>query len=174
MVQCLHQSSVYFKKKLRVWTVQKCSPLVGVKTSLTCAGLQMTPSHVSVYSAENGNLRKSGSTFCHGTVVAPKQCLYQKESTRVESPKIYSACLCKNLIYLCGTANDPVSSRPVECQEGKFAEFWVYHVHCYLVCTKAMFISKGSYLYKESKNVFLSSVQKRHLPLRDCKRPHLK
>ena len=41
-------------------------------------------SQVSQYRAENGNLRKSRSTFCHGTVFAPNQCLYQKETTGIE------------------------------------------------------------------------------------------
>ena len=44
--------------------------------------------HVSQYSAENGNLRKSGSTFRHGTVFAPKECLHQKEARGMESPKM--------------------------------------------------------------------------------------
>ena len=99
--QCLYQ------RKLWVWRVQNCIPLVGAKTSLTCAGLQTTPSQVSVYRAGNGNLRKSGSTFCHVTVFALKQCLYQKEATGVESPKMYSSRRSKNLTHLCGTTNDP-------------------------------------------------------------------
>ena len=88
IVPCLHQSNVYIKRKLRVSTLQKCIPLVGAKSSLTCAGLEMTLSHVSQYRAENGNLRKSGSIFCHGAVFAPKQCLYQKEATGMDSPKM--------------------------------------------------------------------------------------
>ena len=103
----------YVKRNLRVWTVKKCIPLVSAKTSFTCPGLQMTPSQESQYRAENKILRKSGSTFSHGTVFAPKQCLYQKEATGMESPKIYSSRRCKNLVYLCGTANIPVSSKPV-------------------------------------------------------------
>ena len=99
--QCLYQ------RKLRVWRVQNCIPLVGAKTSLTCAGLQTTPSQVSEYRAGNGNLRKSGSTFCHVTVFAPKQSLYQKEATGMESPKMYSSRRSKNFTHLCGTANDP-------------------------------------------------------------------
>ena len=67
-----------------------------------------TPSQVSQYRTENGNLRNSGSTFSHGTVFAPKQCLYQKEATGMESPKMYSYSRCKNLTYLCGTANNPI------------------------------------------------------------------
>ena len=107
MVPCLHQSNVYIKRNLRVWIVNNA------KISLTCAGLQTTPSHVSQYWAENGNLRKSESTLSHGTVFAPKQCLHQKEATALNSPKMYSSRRCKNLTYLCGTANDSISSKPV-------------------------------------------------------------
>ena len=39
----------------------------------------------------------------------------------------------------------------------------------YRVCTKAMFISKGSYGCGEPKNVIASSVQQTHWPLRSCK-----
>ena len=88
MVPYLHQSNIYIKRKLSVWRVQNCKPLVGSKTSLTCAGLQITPSQGSEYSAENGNFRKSGSTLSNGTVFAPKQCLYQTEATGMESPKM--------------------------------------------------------------------------------------
>ena len=48
-------SNVYIKRKLSVWRVQKGISLVGAKASVTCAGLQTTPSHVSQYRAENGN-----------------------------------------------------------------------------------------------------------------------
>ena len=113
MVPCLHQGNICIKRKLRVWRVQKYIPLVGANTSLTCAGLQTTPSQESQYRAENGNLRYPVSNFCHGTVLAPKHCLYQKEATGMESPKLYSSRQCKNLTYLWGTANDPVSSEPV-------------------------------------------------------------
>ena len=117
MVPCLHQSNVYIKRKLRVWRVIKCTPLVSAKTSLTCAGLQTTLSEVSQYRAENGNLRKSGSTISHGTVYAPKQCLYQKEATGIETPKMYFSRRCKNFTYLWRTANDPVSCKRVYCRE---------------------------------------------------------
>ena len=60
------------KRKLRVWRVQEYIPLIGASPLLTCPGLQTTPSQVSQYRAENGNLRNSGSTYCHGTVFAQK------------------------------------------------------------------------------------------------------
>ena len=114
IVPCLNQSNAYIKRKLQVWTVQKCIPLVGAKTALTCAGLQTSPSHVSQYWVENRNLQKSGCTFRHGTVFAPKQYLYQKEATDMDSPKMHSSSRCKNRTYLCGTSNYPVSCNPVQ------------------------------------------------------------
>ena len=77
------------------------------KTALTCTGRPSTPSIVSQYKATNRNLRKSGSTIRHGTVIAPKQCLYHKEATGMESPKMYSSSRCKNRTYLCGTETTP-------------------------------------------------------------------
>ena len=73
MVQCLPQSNDYIKRKLWQWRAQKCIHLVGAISALTCAGPQTTPTHVRHYRAENGILGKSGATFCHGGMCAPKQ-----------------------------------------------------------------------------------------------------
>ena len=143
------------KRKLQIWRVQKCIPLVGAKTALTCAGRQPTRSHVRQYRAENGNFRKSGSTFRYGTVFAPMQCLYQKEAIGMKSPKMHSSRQCKRHTYLCGTTNYPVSCESVWGRERKFGEIRVYRSPWYRVCTKPMFISKRSYRYGESKNTFL-------------------
>ena len=147
MVPCLHQSNVYIKRNLQVWRVQKCILLVSAETALTCTGLKTTLSGVTQFRAENRNLRKSGSTFLHGTVFAPKQFLHQKEATGMESPKMRSSSRCKNRTCLCGTANYRVSCKPVHGRVRKFAEIWVYLSPLYRFCTKAMFISKGSYRY---------------------------
>ena len=88
-----------------VWREQKCTSLIGAKTTLTCTGLQTTAVHGGQYRAENGNLRKFGSTYCHGTVFAPKQYLHQNEANGMESPKMYFTCWCKNHTYLYGPAN---------------------------------------------------------------------
>ena len=154
MVPCLHQGNVYIKRKVQVWRVQKCIPLAGGNTTLTSAGRKTTPSHVSQYRAENRNLRKFGSSFRHASVFAPKQCLYQNETTGMESSKMYSSSRCKNRTYLFGTANYPASCKPVYGRERKFQEIQVYLSSWYCVCTKSMFISKESYRYGESKNVF--------------------
>ena len=158
IVLFLHQSNDYIKRKLQVWRIQKCIPLVGAKTALTCAGLQTTPSDETQYRAENGNLKKSRSTFRHGTVFAPKQCLNQKKATGMESPKMHLSSRCRNRTYLCGTSNYPVSGNQVQDREQKFVEIRFYLSLWHCDCTKEMFISKGSYRYGESKNPFLYSV----------------
>ena len=90
MVPCLHQGNVYTKRKLRVWRDQKCIPLVGAITPLNCAGRHNTPSQGRQYRAQNGNFGKLGRTYGHGTVFAPRKYLYQKESTGMERPEMYS------------------------------------------------------------------------------------
>ena len=125
MVPCLHQSNVHIKMKLQVWRVQICIVLVGAKTAFTSAGRKTTPSQVSNYRAENGNLMKSGSIFRHGTVFAPKQCLYEKEATEMESPKMHSSSRCKKSHLPVPYGKLPVSCKPVYGRERKFAEIQV-------------------------------------------------
>ena len=73
MVPCLHQGNIYNKRKVRVWRDQKCIPLVGAKTILTCASRQITPSRGRQYRAQNRKLRQLGRTYRHCTVFAPRQ-----------------------------------------------------------------------------------------------------
>ena len=58
MVPCLHKGNIYTKRKLRVWRVQKCIPLVGAITPLTCAVRQSTPSRGRHYRAQYGKLQR--------------------------------------------------------------------------------------------------------------------
>ena len=91
MVPCLHQGIIYTKRKLRVWRDQKCIPLVGAITPLTCAVRHNTPSRGRRYRAQNGKFGKLGRTYGHSTVFAPKIYLCQKETTALERPEMYSA-----------------------------------------------------------------------------------
>ena len=141
---CLHQGKIYIKRELGEWRVQKCIPLVGAKTPLTCAGRQTTPSEGRRYRAENGNLRKFGRIHRHGTVCAPRPYLYQKTARGMESPELYSFSRCKNPSYLCWPSNYPVSREAVKGRERKLAKIWEDLSPWYRVCTKAIFISKGS------------------------------
>ena len=73
MVPCLHQGNIYNKRKLRVWTDQKCILLVGAITPITYAGCQNTPSRGRRYRAQNEKLPKLGRTYRHGTLFAPRK-----------------------------------------------------------------------------------------------------
>ena len=152
MVPRLHQRNLYIKRRLKVWRVQKCTPLVGAKTALTCAGLKT----ISVWcEAVMARERKFRATFSHGTVFAPQQCLYGKEAAGMESIKMYYSCRIKSRTYLCGPANYHVSCKAVYGRERKFPDVLMYLSPWYHVCTKVIFISKRSYGYGESNNVFL-------------------
>ena len=109
MVQRLHQSNSYTKRKLLLWRVQKCISLVGEETILSSAGTQTTSFQKGEYRAENGNIRNFGDSNPHGTAIAPKQWLYQKEGAGMESSKMYCSSRCRNSIYQCGVENHPVS-----------------------------------------------------------------
>ena len=100
MVPCLHQRNINIQRKLRVARGQECIPLLGAQTPLTCAGQKTTLFHGGRYRAEDGNLRKLGWTDCHGTVFAPKKCLYPQEAVSMERTEMYSTSRCKNHNYL--------------------------------------------------------------------------
>ena len=72
------------------------------KNPLTCAGRQFTTSQGRRYRAEKGNLRILGWTYRHCTVFAPRQYIYRKEATGMESPEVHFPSRCKNPTYLCG------------------------------------------------------------------------
>ena len=67
MVPHLNQSNDYFKRKLQVWTAQKCIALVGAERVHTSAGPQTTPFHGGQSWARNGNMQNIGPTNPHGT-----------------------------------------------------------------------------------------------------------
>ena len=115
MVPCLHQSNLFIKTKLRVWRVQKCIPLVGAKTTLTCVDLQTTLSHVRLSTAENGNLRKFGSTFCHGTVFAPNHCLYKIEGAGMGVQKFILLVGAKTALTCAGLQTTTTHVRRYSC-----------------------------------------------------------
>ena len=85
----LHQRNGYSKRKLRAWRVQKCIALVVSDSVITTAWKQSTPFHGGEYRAQNGNMRNFGPTNPLGTALVPKQWLYEKEATGMESPKMY-------------------------------------------------------------------------------------
>ena len=140
MVQCFYQRNDYSKTKLGLWRAQKCIRLVGALSAITCVGPPTTLTHVRQYWAENGILGKSGATFPHGEVFAPKKKLHQKKVRAMESPKMYSSRRCNKRIYLCGSANYPVSCKDVQGREPNIGEIWDYLSPWCSVCTKARII----------------------------------
>ena len=101
MVPRLHRSNGYIKRELRAWRVQNCIAVFGSDTVLTTAWKESTPFHGGLYRAPNGNMRNFGLTNPHGTAFAPKQWLYQKEATGMESSKMYCPSRCRYRTYHC-------------------------------------------------------------------------
>ena len=101
------------KRKLQEWRVQKCISLVGADMVLTSAEPPTTPFHGVQYRAQNGNLRNFGRTNPYRTAFAPKQWLYQKEATGMNSSKMHCPSRFRYRTYQCGDANYPVSSGAV-------------------------------------------------------------
>ena len=113
MVPCLYQGNIYTKRKLRVWRYQKCNPLVGAITPLTCVGRQNTPSRRRQYTVQNGKLGKLERKYGDGTVFVLRKYLYQKEATGMERLEMHSASRCDNPTYLCVPSKYTVSKEAV-------------------------------------------------------------
>ena len=109
MLPHLQQSIGHIKRKLCAWTVQKCNASDSGDTVFPSAGPQTTPFHGGQYRAQNGNTQNFGTTNPNGTAFAPKQWLYQKEATGIESSKMYCPSWCRYRTYQYGAANYPVS-----------------------------------------------------------------
>ena len=92
------------------------------------------------YRAHIGNMRNFGPINFHCTAFAPKQWLYEKEATVMESSKMYCPSRCRYSTYQCVSANYPVSSGVVWGPEWKYAELRPYQSPWYRVCTKTMVI----------------------------------
>ena len=109
MASRLHQSNGYIIRNLRAWRVKKCIALVVADTALTTAWKETIQFHGGLYRAQNGNMPNFGPTNRHGTAFAPKQWLYQKETTGMESTKMYCLSRCRYRTYHCVEAKYPVS-----------------------------------------------------------------
>ena len=79
-----------------MWRAQKCNFLVSAKTAPTGTGQQTTPCLAVPFLVSNRNFQNFGSTYRHGTVLAPMLRLYYKEATGVESSKMQFSSQCKN------------------------------------------------------------------------------
>ena len=87
MVPCLHQDNVYIKFK-GSYGCGEPKNVISAINPLAVTGLQTIRFHSAPYMADIGNFGKFGTTYSHGTVFAPRQCLYQVEATGVGSLKM--------------------------------------------------------------------------------------
>ena len=171
MVPSLHQNSNYIKQKFQGCRAQKYYPCVGAKGVQTSTLLQITRIHVSPYRADNANFRKFGASYRHSTVFAPKQYLHQKESLVMQSPKILSLGWCKKRTNFYFASNYPHSCIAILDRRCKFPKLRGFLSAWYRVCTKAIFISKGSFRDAVPKYIILGYVQIKYKPLRGFKLP---
>ena len=77
-------------------------------------------------------------------------------------------CWCKKRTSQYGAANFPVSCSDEYGRIWKCVEIRAFFFPLYRVCTKAISISKGSYVNEEPKNVIFVSVQKAHFRVWGC------
>ena len=102
---------------------------------------------------------------------APKQYLYQKEALVMQSPKIISYGWCKKGTNLYGASNYPHSYIAILDRRCNFPKLRSLLSPWCRVCTKTIFILKGSFRDADSKNLIFGLVQKVSEHLRSFKLP---
>ena len=113
----LHHCKVYIERKLRVRRAEKRNFLVSANTTPTGACQQTITCLAAPYLASNRNFQNFVPSYRHGTVFAAIQCLYCKEATGVESPKMQFTSQCKNRTDRYGSTNFPVSCSAISSQQ---------------------------------------------------------
>ena len=122
MVPYLHQGNIYTKRKLRVWRDQKCIPLVGAKTILTCAGRKNTPSRGRQYRAQNGKCINWDGPIAMGPF-SHKGNIYTKRKLRVwRDHKCIPLVGTKTILTCAGRQNTPSRGRQYRAQNGKLRQ----------------------------------------------------
>ena len=129
MVPCLHQCKVYIKRELRVWRAQICNLLVSAKTAPTGTGQQTTPCIAGPYLASNRNFQNFGATYRHGTVLAPMQCLYCKETTMWRAQKCNFLVSAKTAPTGTGQQTTPCHVAPYRASNENFRNFGATFYH---------------------------------------------
>ena len=88
---------------------------------------------------------------CHRTAFARKQWLYEKETTGMESSKMYCSSRCRNSTYQCVAANYPVSWGAVYGREWKYSKLWAYQFQWYRFAPKQWLYQKETTGMESSK-----------------------
>ena len=92
IVPCLHEGKVYSKRKLRVWRSQKCNPLVGAKTPLTCE------SWLTTTLMGSGVGPRTETCVNWGGLIAMVLRLHQGYVYRKRKLRVWSAQKCNSLV----------------------------------------------------------------------------
>ena len=142
-----------------VCRTQNCNRFFRAINKVGVTVRRITLSHVPPYGAEYGNLTFLEAFDHLGTVLAPKQCLYQNVAKGMENLKMQSLFRCKKRRGRHSPTNHPVSCAAVWCRIWKFDILRSFRSPSYSDCTKPMIISKGSYWYEEPEIVIAFSVQ---------------
>ena len=111
LVPCVQQGNIHTKRQSGVWRVQNFIPLVGANPPLYCGVSQTTMSEGRRYKAENGTLSKLGRIYRLGTVLAPRQYLYQRTAMGMERPEMYSFSRYKTALTCAGRQTTPSQGR---------------------------------------------------------------
>ena len=85
-------------------------------------------------------MRKFGTTNPHGTAFAPKQWLYEKESTGMESSQCITPIRGKTPHTCAGLQTNLFHGRQYRAENGNMRNLGVYQSPWYRVCTKSMVI----------------------------------
>ena len=132
MVPCLHQGNIYAKRKLRVLRGQKCIPLVGAITPLTCAGRQNTRSRRRQYRAQNGKLGKLGWNLAiimepclhQGNIYTKRKLRVWRDQKRIPLVGAITPLTCA------GRQNTPSQGRQYRAKNGKLCRLGRTNLHC--------------------------------------------
>ena len=118
----------------------KMQSCFGAESPPRSTRLQTTRFHAAPYGTVSANLRKVGTFFRRGTVFAPIQSTYEKETTGMENPKMQSLFWCRKPTSQYAPANYPVSFSAVLDRECKFAESRGLLSPRYRVCTNPIYL----------------------------------
>ena len=108
IVPCFHHSNGYEKEATGMESSKMYCPSRCRYRTYQCVA-ENYPVSWGFNRVLKGNMRNFGPTNPHGTAFAPKQWLYIKEATGMESSKMYCPSRCRYSTYQCGAANYPVS-----------------------------------------------------------------
>ena len=125
----LHQGNIYTKRKLQVWRDQKCIPLVGAITPLSCTYRQNTWSRGRHDRAQNGKLGKCNRPIAM-VPCAHQGNIYTKRKLRVlRDQKYFSLVGAITPLTYPGRQNTPSRGRHYRAQNGNLGKFGQAHGH---------------------------------------------